>query len=184
MKKAIKYTICVLMVWFLLHTALIVSDGLLDETGKSDVGIILGNKVNPDGTVSVRLAKRLDKGIELYQDSSINLIVVSGGLGKEGFYEGTSMSEYLQKNGIPKSKIIVDNAGITTPATAKNFRKMNLEINSITVISQYHHITRTKLAFKKEGYDNVKGAHAAYFEGRDFYSIFREFFGYYKYLID
>ncbi|MDB5013942.1 MAG: YdcF family protein [Daejeonella sp.] len=148
------------------------------------MGVILGNKVNGDGSLSERLKKRLDKGIELYQDSAIKLVVVSGGLGKEGFYEGTKMSEYLVLNGVPKNKIIVDNLGITTEATAKNVRSMHLKGKSVTVITQYFHVTRTKLAFKNEGFTNVKGVHANYFEPLDFYSIVREFFGYYKYLLN
>ena len=102
--------------------------------------------------------------------------------GKEGHYEGTKMSDYLIKKGIPESKIIIDNAGITTEATATNVSKMNLKINSVTVISQYYHISRAKLAFKNNGFDKVYGAHANYFELRDFYSLIREFAGYYKYL--
>lgn len=86
-------------------------------------------------------------------------------------------------HGVPKGKIIIDNNGNTTEETARNVKKMNLAIHSITVVSQYYHITRTKLAFKKEGYEKVYGAHAAYFEWRDLYSIVREFLGYYKYLL-
>lgn len=183
MKKIATYIILILFVWFFIHSIIIVIDGMTDERGKSDFGVILGNKVNEDGTLSERLIKRLDKGIDLYNDTIIGYIVVSGGLGKEGFYEGTKMAEYLVEKGIPTEKIIIDDSGTTTAATAANFRKMDLKVNSVTVISQYHHISRTKLAFAKQGFDDVKGVHADYYEIKDFYSIIREFFGYYKYLI-
>jgi vancomycin permeability regulator SanA len=182
MKKSIKLILGILIAWFSIHTVLVVIDGLTDDNMKSDVGVIFGNKVNPDGSLSERLQKRLDKGIELYNDSLIRLIVVSGGLGKEGHYEGTKMYEYLVQNGIPKNRILVDNLGNTTEATADNFKRMNLPANSVTVITQYHHISRAKLAFKNNGYDKVYGGHANYFEVRDVYSIVREFFGYYKYV--
>lgn len=183
MKKRLFYITSFLFAWFTIHSVTIIIDGLRDETDKSDIGIILGNKVDADGTVSERLAKRLDKGIELYNNSVIDFIFVSGGLGKEGYYEGTKMSEYLSERGIPKDKIIIDNDGNTTAATAENFRKLNLNVSSVTVITQYYHITRTKLAFKKHGYNTVRGVHADFFELRDVYSIVREFFGYYKYLL-
>lgn len=61
----------------MIHTIFIVIDGLYDEKGKSDVGVILGNKVNVDGSLSDRLIYRLDKGVELYKDSTISLIVVA-----------------------------------------------------------------------------------------------------------
>jgi vancomycin permeability regulator SanA len=181
MKKTIKYTFGILILWFSIHITLIVIDGLRDENIKSDIGVIFGNKVNPDGTLSERLEKRLLKGIELYNDSLVKLIIVSGGLGKEGHFEGTKMYEYLIKNGIPKDRIVIDNYGNTTEVTAHNVKKMNLKIHSLIVISQYYHISRAKLAFRNNGYDNVYGAHANYFEMRDTYSLVREFFGYYKY---
>ncbi len=85
MLNIVKYTIAFLIVWFSLHTFLIVFDGLNDERVQSDVCIILGNKVNPDGSLSERLKRRLDKGLELYNDSVVHLIFVSGGLGKKDF---------------------------------------------------------------------------------------------------
>lgn len=182
MKKLIKILLLLPVLWFTAHTIISVTDGLVDERTKSDAGVILGNKVNIDGTLSKRLKKRLDKGIQMFNDSTFKLIIVSGGLGKEGHYEGTKMCEYLIEKGIPKSKIIIDNQGFTTQDTADNVREMNLNISSVTVISQYHHIARAKLAFKNSGFENVYGGHADYFELRDLYSIIREFFGYYKYL--
>lgn len=183
MKRLTKIIFGLLFTWFTIHTVLIVIDGLTDDNIKSDVGVIFGNKVNPDGTLSERLAKRLDKGIQMYKDSLVKILVVSGGLGKEGHYEGTKMYEYLVQEGIPADKIVIDNLGNTTEATADNFKRMNFEVNSITVISQYHHIARAKLAFRNNGFDIVYGGHADYFELRDFYSIAREFLGYYKYLM-
>jgi vancomycin permeability regulator SanA len=183
MKKYIKIVFGTLLVWFLAHTTLIVIDGLSDENIKSDIGVVFGNKVNPDGSLSKRLERRLDKGFELFRDSTIKLLIVSGGLGKEGHYEGTKMYEYLIAKGIPKDRIIVDNSGTTTEATADNVSKMNVNTKSITVISQYYHISRAKLACRNKGFDKVYGGHANYFEWRDLYSIVREFFGYYKYLL-
>lgn len=184
MKIVFRYAIASLILWFSIHTLLILIDGLNDERIKSDVGIIFGNKVNPDGSLSERLKRRLDKGLELYNDSTIRLIFVSGGLGKEGFYEGTKMYEYLVEKGVPESRIIVDNFGNTTKATAVNLQKLNLDADSILVVSQYYHISRAKLALKNEGFKKVNGVHAEYFEVRDLYSIIREFAGYYKYLMN
>src|SRR3989337_4345002 len=113
MKVAFTYTIVILALWFSIHTIAILVDGLNDERIKSDVGVVLGNKVNPDGSLSERLISRLDKALELYNDSTIRVIFVSGGFGKEGFYEGTKMYDYLTENGVPKDRIIVDNVGNT-----------------------------------------------------------------------
>lgn len=181
--KYLKYLCLFFLLWFLIHTACILVDGFTDENARADVGVIFGNTVYPDGTLSPRLKARLDRGVALYQDSLLKIIVVSGGLGNEGYYEGTKMFEYLISQHIPREKIIVDNAGNNSEATVANVKKLGLANLSITVITQYHHISRAKLAFKKNGFKVVYGAHADFFELRDFYSIAREFVGYYKYLI-
>lgn len=183
MKKSIKYLVGFSIVWFFIHSLVIIIDGLTDEKVKSDVGVIFGNKVNEDGSLSERLEKRCDKGVKLYKDSLVEIIVVSGGLGKEGHYEGAKMNEYLINKGVPKDRIVIDNSGNTTEAAVHNLKKMNLNVNSVTVITQYYHISRAKLAFRNGGYDKVYGGHADHFELKDIYSLNREFFGYYKYLL-
>ena len=183
--KALKIIICASLFWFLSHIALTVMDGLVDNLGQCDVGIVLGNKVEQDGTPSKRLQSRLDKAAELYNDNYFNSIIVSGGIGKEGFDEAKVMKEYLVKAGIPADVIIEDNKGIDTYMTAKN-AKYIMESNnfqSAMVISQYFHITRTTLAMQKVGINQVYSAHGRLFELRDLYSLTREFFGYYAYLL-
>ena len=52
---------------------------------------------------------------------------------------------------------------------------------SVIIVSQYYHITRTRFAFQKAGIENIYAAHADYFEWRDVYSVLREFTGFYSY---
>lgn len=167
---------------FLCHTGYIIIDGLSDSGKHADVAVILGNKVNPDGTLSKRLEKRLECGLKLYQNGRIKTIIVSGGLGKEGFYEGDKMRTYLIEKGIPDNAIVVDNAGNNTMATVKNTLHLqkSLQFKSVLVVSQYFHITRTKMLFKKFGFTHVNGASPHYFEWRDLYALIREFGAYYS----
>ncbi|MCD5973637.1 hypothetical protein [Pseudomonas quasicaspiana] len=58
----------VMVVFFVLLGVIgIVIEGLRDEVQVSDVGVVLGSKVIPDGTPSARLRARLDKAPELYR---------------------------------------------------------------------------------------------------------------------
>ena len=66
----------------------------------------------------------MKKSIELFENKRVQKIIVSGGFGKEGFWEGTEMRNYLIKNNIPSNKIIVDNKGIDTEATVINSIKI------------------------------------------------------------
>jgi len=178
----IKSIFVVLMVWFLAHSIYITIDGLNDKKTNADVAIVLGNKVNEDGTISERLKARLDKSIELINQKRVKSIIVSGGFGKEGFWEGKKMQEYLIENKIPAYKILVDNYGNDTEKTVENSITMmdSLNFSSAISVSQYFHQTRTKKLFKKKGFENIESSSPDYFELRDFFSIFREFVAYYK----
>ena len=70
---------------------------------------------------------------------------------------------------------------MTAQNTKANMDKMGL--HSVTIITQFFHISRTELAFKKVGIEEIYSAHADYFELRDIYSLAREFPAYYKYLL-
>ena len=177
----LKVTLPTLLLWFTSHTAYVIIDGLSDEGKSADVAVILGNKVNEDGTLSIRLQQRLKCSLKLYQSGRTKKLIVSGGLGKEGFWEGDKMKAYLIKHGVPDSVIIVDNHGDNTLATVKNTLKIkdSLEYKSLLVVSQYFHVTRTKMLFRKHHFVAVSSVSPSYFEVRDVYALPREFVAYY-----
>jgi vancomycin permeability regulator SanA len=170
-----------LALWFIIHTAYTIVDGLRTNEENYELALILGTTVNEDGSLSERLKQRLDCGLELYKTNRVNKILVSGALGSEGWEEAEKMRGYLIQNGIPSSDIYVDNFGYDTEASVTNCISLadSLHIESIVVVSQYFHITRTKMLFKKAGFKRVSGASPNYFELRDIYSITREFFAFY-----
>lgn len=185
LKKGVIYLSGIIFFWILIHTLIITIDGLKDNIEVCDVAVVLGNKVELDGNPSKGLKGRLDRAVELYKKNYFNYVIVSGGIGKEGFDEAAVMKDYLIKKGIPDNNIISDNNGYNTFMTAQNSKVImdKMDLNSVMVISQFFHITRTKLAFKKVGFEKVYSAHAKYFGIRDIYSLVREFFAYYKYLL-
>ncbi|QHT67836.1 YdcF family protein [Rhodocytophaga rosea] len=180
-RRLIKVLFIILSVWVLLHLASITIDGLTDTGQKADMAVIMGSKVNEDGTLSTRLEKRLACGLHLYKAGRVNKLLVSGGLGKEGFYEGDKMKAYLLEHGVPATSIIVDNYGNNTTATVENTLQLkdSLHYTSLIVVSQYFHVTRTKMLFRKRGFENVSSVSPLYFEWRDIYSLAREFAAYY-----
>lgn len=164
--------------------ALLIKAGCSDHLGKADMALVLGSKVEPDGTPSPRLRARLDRTVELYKEGLFPRILVSGGIGKEGHDEAAVMAAYLVKQGIPKDAIVEDNAGNTTYDSARKIAvlcKQNSS-QSVFIISQYFHIPRAKLALQKFGIETVYHAHAHYVEWRrEPYSITRELAGYVTY---
>ncbi|WP_188208097.1 YdcF family protein [Alkalibacillus aidingensis] len=176
--------IVLMITWFAVHTVVMVIDGVTDDLEKSDVAVVLGNKVERSGEPSDRLQARLDKAVDLYERGYFDHIIVSGGIGEEGFDEADVMRAYLTEKEVPIEKVTTDSNGYNTYMTAENTKSLqeDLDIDSVTVISQYHHLTRTKLAFHKVGFDQVYSGHAEYVELRDVYSVVREFVAYYAYL--
>ena len=167
-----------------MGTAILVISGFNDQVGKADIALVLGNKVESDGTPSPRLRARLDKTLELYREGYFPMVIASGGLGKEGFDEAIVMKDYLVAHGIPQERVIVDSLGSTTFMSAKNTRDIarKLKITRVLVISQYYHLPRARLALERFGIPELYSAHARFFEARDVYSSVREFFGYLNYL--
>ncbi|MHA3771506.1 YdcF family protein [Verrucomicrobiota bacterium sgz303538] len=163
----------------------LVWDGLSDEIGTADLGLVLGNTVYPDGTPSPRLAARLDRALELYRQGTFPLILVSGARGKEGHDEASVMRDYLVSRGVPSTHVLVDSAGYTTFATAKNTHTLmnQRQLRSVLVVSQYFHVPRAKLALMRFGIPTVYSAHARFFEARDLYSIPRELVGFLRYAV-
>lgn len=184
--RLIKYTVIIAALFFLGHVCYTVYDAFKKVDHPADVIMILGSKVNEDGSLSPRLKARLDKGIELYNAGMGKYIMATGGYGKEKQYEGSVMAEYLRQNGVPAELIITDNDGHNTAASVNNLLKDKeaLNIASVIVVSQYFHISRTKMLLHKAGFSDVQGSAADFFEIRDLYSIPREFIAFYAYLFN
>ena len=127
--------------------------GSPQQIGKADIAIVFDTTVNPDGQPSKRLAARLDKAAHLYQSGLYAYVLVSGGLGKEGFLEGSVMKAYLIQRGVPDDHIFFDNAGNNTYRTARNASALmrDHKMKSAFLISQFFHLPRAKLAFKRSG---------------------------------
>lgn len=174
-----------IIVFFLFHLFAFTLFGIHDDIARSDVIVVLGNTVNIDGTPSDRLRARLDKAVELYQAGAAPYVIVSGGLGKEGHWEGDSMESHLVSKGIPNGAIYIDNAGDNTLASAQHVAQIMKEkgMHSVIVVSQYFHLFRAVSLFKKVGLTPVYHAHANYFELRDLYSLPREVLAYYWHFV-
>ncbi len=169
--------------WFIVHVCYTVYFGLSDTLHTADVIVVLGSKVNQDGTLSPRLESRLKRVVEIIPIVQPKFVIVSGGVGQEGFSEALKMQEYLVMNAVAKDKILVDEAGDNTLSTTKNSIRFMKEydLKSVVIVSQFFHLLRTQETFLQCGVQSVYHVHARIFELRDAYSLIREFFGFYKY---
>jgi vancomycin permeability regulator SanA len=185
--KIIMVCASVVLVLFVAAAGVLVWAGLTagDTVSRCDVAVVFGNKVEKNGTPSARLRARLDAAVYLYGQGLCPVILVSGGIGKEGYDEAAVMRDYLLGKGIPAAKIISDNQGDNTMLTARNATAMAKQSgwHSALAVSQYFHIPRTRMALRRAGFKRVDGYHARYSEWRDIYSIAREVVGFVVYAL-
>ena len=183
-----KIIVGVLAAWVVLHVVYMTVDGLSGYTGSADMAVVLGNRVDADGSLSPVLKGRVDRALALYQQGRVARIMVSGGLGLQaGHYpEGKAMKQYLVARGVPADRIIEDNHGENTYLTAKDFLPVadSLHVHSIIAVSSFYHITRTKYIIRKVGFrGEVHGDASQAFFWNDFVGIPRDAVAFYKYLI-
>lgn len=169
---------------FLLHLGFLIYSGYADDTRPRDVGVVLGNYVSPEGVVGSVVKGRLDRAVDLYNAGAFHHVIVSGATAPGGYDEARGMRDYLIAHGIPAQFVIADPHGTNTYLTALNTRDTLRKRGwtSATVISQYYHILRCRLAFRRMGIAGVGSAHAP--EGRETrepYILFREFVAFYWY---
>lgn len=165
----------IVYLWLFLGLVL-VSVGLYSLPRPADVAIVLGNTVYADGSPSPRLAARLDRAFQCYEQRQCKLVFVSGGIDASGTDEAQSMCRYLVRRGVPPGSIVVDHAGNDTWSTARNASAFmrNRGLSSALVVTQYFHLPRAIFALKRFGVREVSGAYPAFWEVRDVYSIARE----------
>lgn len=183
--RIIKNALLLLLAWFFIHCLWLVYDGMKAFTGKADVAVVLGNTAFADGSLSPWLQGRVDKALELYRNGQVKKIFVSGGTGTSLYPEGDAMRNYLVKNGVDTSVIIVDNKGNNTYLTAVHLAELSRhnEFPSVVAVTSFYHVTRTKWITNQLYKGKVSGACSSFSNWGDWYGITREFFACYKYFL-
>ncbi len=106
--------------------------------------VVLGNRMNDDGTFSDAMMDRLNKTLSVAED--FDKIVVTGGVANPtaGLAEGDMMSKWLVENGISMTKIVVENRSHTTKENAKFTAPIlkGLGAEEVTLLSSAYHIDR------------------------------------------
>lgn len=168
-----------------VHLLALVGDGLVDEPGRADLAVVLGNHVRPDGTPSERLELRLQRALELYREGRVRWILASGGVDPAGTDEARAMAAWLVGHGVPADHVAVDSEGVDTWSTARNTRRLlgQAGMRSVVVVTHYYHVPRTRLAMERHGISPVYTAYVAGPEAREPWSLLREIPAWYYYLL-
>ncbi len=116
-----------------------------------DAILVLGCKVNPDGTPSMMLENRVNKGIELYKKTGIKLIL-SGDHGKEEYDEVNTMKKMVINEDISKEDVFLDHAGFSTYDSIYR-AKYVFGAKRVIIVTQRYHLYRALYIANKIGLD-------------------------------
>lgn len=114
--------------------------------------IILGASVHADGKLSPILQDRVDTAIKLYKKGKVENFLVTGDHRSDDYNEVSAMVNYLVANGIEKSLITSDHAGLDTYDSMYRAGKL-FDIESATVVTQAFHLPRTLFIASNLGLD-------------------------------
>lgn len=100
------------------------------------VFVLLGNRMNDDGTLSDKMKLRLELCVKYYNENKPDKIIVSGGIAnpKAGIAEADGMEEYLLSKGIPGDVIIKEDKSLTTKQNAEFSCPKAKEIGADTMV--------------------------------------------------
>ncbi len=169
-KQFIKYTldVCINATLSYFYTLIIATLYCNTKAAKhvpeynKDFVIILGSKINNDGTLTPLLRGRVDKAIEFaknqYDKTNKKIIFIpSGGKGKDEVKaEAEAIKEYLLKQGINKKQIVIENKSRNTIENLKYSKDKIDEINqggNIIFSTTNYHVFRSGVIAANQGID-------------------------------
>ena len=107
----------------------------------ADCILILGCRVMPDGTPSLMLRDRLERGLLLYEAGASDRLLMSGDHGTKGYDEVNTMKTYALERGIAEEVIFMDHAGFDTYDSMYRAKEIFCA-ERVLVVSQAYHLPR------------------------------------------
>lgn len=159
MKKVVKAIGCLFLAGALLGAAalawVVYGEATAgDELRKSDVIIVLGARVKPDGTLSNSLEYRMQAAMRAYEAGYAEAFIVCGAQGgDEPCTEAQAMREYLLGQGVPEERVFTDDQSFNTRQNIENAHRIMQEqgMNSALVVTNAYHVPRAKALCRDEG---------------------------------
>lgn len=124
-----------------------------DDVPASDVVVVLGAGLRPDGTPSTYLRRRLDAAAELYARGVAPAVLVSGDA-HDDYDEPASMRARLLERGVPDEAILLDREGFDTHATCTR-AVSEFGFAHAVVVTQGCHLPRALFSCRVAGLDAV-----------------------------
>ncbi len=103
-----------------------------------DCVLVLGAGLKADGTPSHMLEDRIKVGVEAFNATDADYILMSGDHSDEYYNEPAAMKKYALEMGVPEDKILTDGKGYSTNESLLRADKIYNFDNIIVVTQEYH----------------------------------------------
>ena len=123
-----------------------------DEAPSCEAALVLGALVYQNGNVSPILADRLDVGIKLYNNGSVNKLLLSGDHGQKRYDEVNAMKQYTLLSNIIQEDIFLDHAGFNTYQSMYRAKEV-FQAKKLIIVTQSYHLPRAIYIARKLGID-------------------------------
>jgi len=145
----VPFMLAAVLLYSLLYAA-------LPKPKNCDFILVLGAGLKGGKTVSPLLAKRLDRGIRLWNaGGKAARFVVSGGKGSdERVSEAFAMKQYLLEQGIAEAQILMEDRSVNTAENIRFSKKMMEEQKpdySASIVTSNYHVLRAVILAKNNG---------------------------------
>lgn len=121
-----------------------------------------GPPVDARGAPVPELARRVGKGVELYQQGLAPLMIMTGGNTYQDYYESAVMKELAVKLGVPAEAVLEEREAKDTIGNARRTARLMAErgLSRCVLVSSPYHLKRGKKLFEAAGLE-VQTAAAA-----------------------
>ncbi|MCO1594487.1 YdcF family protein [Micromonospora sp. RHAY321] len=116
------------------------------------VALVLGTRVDADGTPSPFLAARLEIARRLFAGGKVRAILVSGDNMNADYNEPAAMLRWLVDRGVPARKVVLDHAGFDTYDSCARAEQI-FGVTRATVVTQSFHLPRAVALCRRLGID-------------------------------
>lgn len=109
--------------------------------------VVLGNGLNPDGSIHPNLENRLLAAAQLAEQRPDAPIVASGGPVRGGHVEAHAMRDWLVEQGVAEERVLVEDRALSTVDNARFTRALLPEATEVIVVTSENHIRRAVVDF-------------------------------------
>jgi uncharacterized SAM-binding protein YcdF (DUF218 family) len=136
-------------------TSLYVARPNCQPTRSGDAIVVLGSAVWPGEQPSPSLARRIGRGVELWQAGLAPVLVPSGGVGRFPPAEAEVMARVARSGGVPDAALVLDAEATSTSESAEKIGVLAATHGwqRVILVSEPYHLRRASLLFKTQGLD-------------------------------